>query len=208
MVAQGGEAAAREPPGAQIDLGMGAVDGAAAPPEAACRLGGVVGVARARSRRSRPGEEGARFFERRAQRRRADAVADDVEQIAMLPRGRIGELPRRAWRREADVEGSPTPAVEVARDPIPAPAAAVGQVSAADLFGALGECCGDGGRVHGAHFGIEAGAGEAGTESGDEEHGDLAGQLDGTCPVPASLFLLAAPGRRAAREARAPPSGP
>ena len=55
--------------------------------------------------------------------------------------------------------------------------------------------------------GGSAGAGEAGTESGDEEHGDLANRWMGRAPVPASLFLLAAPGRRAAREAQAPPSG-
>ena len=153
MEAECREAAAGEPAGVKVRFRMGAVDGTAAAPQAPRRLGGVVGVARARNRRSRPGEESAGLIERRAKRRRADAVADDVEQIAMLARGCIGEFPRRTGGREADVEGSAVPAVEVARDPVPAPAPPVGQVSVADLLGALCQRCGDGGRVHGAHFG-------------------------------------------------------
>ena len=47
VVAQRREAAAREPAGVEVRFRMGAIDGAAAPPQAACRLGGVVGVARA-----------------------------------------------------------------------------------------------------------------------------------------------------------------
>ena len=46
-------AAAREPPCAQVGLRMGAADGAAASPQAARRLGGIVG--RVRSRRARSG---------------------------------------------------------------------------------------------------------------------------------------------------------
>ena len=76
VVAQRREAAARETAGVQIGFGMGSIDGAATPPQAARRFGRVVAVAVARSRRSRQGEEGAGLVERRAQRRRVDAVAD------------------------------------------------------------------------------------------------------------------------------------
>ena len=203
MEAQGREAAAREPAGAQVGFRVGAVDGAAATPQASRRFGGVVGVARALGRRSRPGEEGAGLVERRAKRRRVDAMADDVEQIAMLPRGRIGEFSGRARRREADEEGSAAPAVEVARDPVPAPASAVGQVSAADLLGTLGERGGDGGRVHGAHFWIRRDPAKPGPSAVMGSMRDLAGRSMGRAPVPASLDLLEEPGRRAAREARA-----
>ena len=117
---------------------------------AAC--GGVVGIARApaRGRRSRQGEEGAGLVERRAKRRRARAVADDVEQVAVLPRRGVGELPRRAGRAKADVERAPAGAVEVARDPVAALAPAVRQVLPAHGLGAKAERGGDGGRVHGA----------------------------------------------------------
>ena len=85
MEAQRREAAARQPPGAEIPLRVGGVDGAAAAPQAARRFGRVVVVPLGRCRRSRQGEEGARLVERRAQRRRAQAMADDVEQVAVLP---------------------------------------------------------------------------------------------------------------------------
>ena len=94
--AQAGEPAAREPPRLEVAFGVRAVDGAATPPKAARRLGRVVGVALARGRRSRQGEEGASLVERRAQRRRARAMADDVEQVAVLARCGIGELAGRA----------------------------------------------------------------------------------------------------------------
>ena len=43
----------REPPGVEVRLGVGAADGAATPPKAAGRFGGVVSVRIARARRSR-----------------------------------------------------------------------------------------------------------------------------------------------------------
>jgi len=172
------------------------------------RLGGVLGLARARNRRSRPGEEGARFVERRAQRRRAVSVADDVEQIAMLARGCIGELPRCARGREADEEGAPAAAVEVACDPIPAPAAPVGQVAAAHLLGA----CAEGGRdasggAHDAHLGHLGEPAEPGSRAEMGRMRDLSGRCVGRAPVPSSTGLSPAPGRGAAREAHGAPSG-
>ncbi len=53
----------------EIGFGVGAVDRAALPPQAARRFGGVVVGPAARGRRNRQGEEGARLVERRAQRR-------------------------------------------------------------------------------------------------------------------------------------------
>ena len=133
---------------------MGAVDGAASPPQAASRFGGVVSAGIARSRRSRQGEEGAGLVERRAERRRARAMADEVEEVAMAPDGRIGPLPGRAGTVQADEEGSAAGAVKVARDPVTALAAAMGEVATADVFGARAKRGGDdgcGGRmvVHG-----------------------------------------------------------
>ena len=71
MEAQSREAAARHGPCLQIAFRMGAADGAAAAPQAAGRLGGVVAGARVRRRRSRQREECPRLVERRAQRRRS-----------------------------------------------------------------------------------------------------------------------------------------
>ena len=130
--AQRREAAARQTPRMQIAFGMAAVDGAAAPPQAACRLGRVVGRVRSRRQRSPriairdrlQGEEGARLVERRAQRRRAGAVADQVEQVAVLPRCRIRPATGLAGAGEADEERAPSGAVEVAADPVTAEPAA------------------------------------------------------------------------------------
>ena len=90
MKAQRREGAMREPAGVEICLGVGAADGAAAPPKAAGRFGGVVAVPLVRAWRSRQCEEGAGFIERGAQRRRTGTVADEIEQIAMLPCRRVG----------------------------------------------------------------------------------------------------------------------
>ena len=129
---------------------MGAVDGAATAPQAPRRFRGVVGIPLARGRRSRQGEEGAGLVERRAKRRRAQAMADDVEEVAVLARRGVGEFPRRAGAGEADVERAPAGAVEVARDPVAALAAPVRQVLPADGLGAARELGGDGGGIHGA----------------------------------------------------------
>ena len=80
----------------EIGFGVGAADGAATPLQAARRFHRVVRFASARRWRGRQGEEGAGLVEGRAQRRRADAVADDVEQVAVGADGRAGPLPRRA----------------------------------------------------------------------------------------------------------------
>ena len=53
MKAQRREGAMREPAGVEICFGVGAADGAAAPPKAAGRFRGVVGTRLARGRRSR-----------------------------------------------------------------------------------------------------------------------------------------------------------
>ena len=193
MEAQRREAAARETPCQEVRLGVGAVDGAAAPPQAARRFGRIVCVGLARRRRSRQGEEGARLVERRAQRRRVRAVTDDVEQVAVLARRGVGEFPRRAGAGEADVEGAAAGAVQVARDPVAALPASVGEIAAANGLGARAEGGGDGGRVHGA---APAGMGDM----------DTAGfsWLGGDTPIPAGPGLPAAPrSKRPARSAGA-----
>ena len=122
----------------QIALGMGAADRAALPPQAACRFGGVVVAGRARGRHSRQGEEGPRLVERRAQRRRAGAVADEVEQIAVLAGRGVGPLSGHTGAAEADEERPPAGAVEIARDPVAALLAAVREIAPADGFGLQG----------------------------------------------------------------------
>ena len=71
MEAQRREAAALNAARPQVGLGMGAIDGAAAPPEAAGRLGAVVVVGGFGGRHRGHGEEGARLGESRAERARA-----------------------------------------------------------------------------------------------------------------------------------------
>ena len=129
---------------------MRAVDRPAALPQAARRLAGVVGVGRARCRRSRQGEEGAGLGHGVAKRHAAHAVADEVEEVAIGALGSVGPIAGDAGGREADEEGSPAGAANVAGSPVPALPAPVGQVGAADLLGALAECLGDPGGVHGA----------------------------------------------------------
>ena len=92
----------REPTGVEIGLGVGTADGAATPPQAAGRFRGVVSVRLARARRSRQSEEGAGLMERRAQCRRIGAVADKIEQIAMLPGRRVGPFSWNARAGKAD----------------------------------------------------------------------------------------------------------
>ena len=106
------EAAAVDCPGTQVGLGMGAVDGAAALPQAASRFRPVVGVGTAIEGRGRQGEEGASLGEGGAERARAGGDADEVEQIPVLAGRGVGPLARRCraarggrrasalWRRE------------------------------------------------------------------------------------------------------------
>ena len=161
MEAQCREPAACQPARVQISLGMGAGDGAALPPQAARRFGRVIAVACARRRRSpriadrrsprigvrarRQGEKRARLVERRAQRRRVHAMADEVEQVAMNSRRGVGPLAGDAGTGEADEERAPAGAVEVAGDPIAAQLAAVRQVAPADRLGLQAERGGDAG---------------------------------------------------------------
>ena len=145
MEAQRREAASQESARAEIALGVGAVDRAALPPQAARRFGGVVVAAAARGRRSRQGEEGARLVERRAQRRRAGAVADEVEEIAVLAGRGVGPLAGEAGTAEADEERPPAGAVEISRHPVAAVLAAVREIAPADGFGVGAERGGDAG---------------------------------------------------------------
>ena len=144
------ETAAVDRPGAQIGLGMGAVDGAAALPQAARRLRAVVGVCGMGDGRGRQREEGARLREGDAERAGAGGDADEVEQVAVLPGARVGPLSGRAGRGQADEEGAPPGAANVAGGPVAAVLAAVGEIAPADLLGAGAEGGGDGGGVHGA----------------------------------------------------------
>ncbi len=136
--------------GPEVRLGMRAVDGAAAPPEAARRLAGVVGPVRRRCRRSRQRQECAGLGHGVAERHVAHAVTDEVEEIAMGSLGGVGPLAGNAGGREADEERAPAGAANVAGGPVPALPAPVGQVGAADLFGALAEGLCDPGGVHAA----------------------------------------------------------
>ena len=93
MEAQRGEAAAVDGADLEIVLGVGAVDGAARAPEAACGLDAVVCGGLAAGGDRRHGEEGAGFVEGGLERRRADAETDEVEQVAVLAGGGVGHLP-------------------------------------------------------------------------------------------------------------------
>ena len=145
METQRREPAAREASGPEVRFGMGAVHRAATPPQAARRFGGVVVARIARSRRSRQGEEGAGLVERRAEGRRVRAMTDEVEQVAVAAFGCVGPLAGDAGTVEADEEGAAPGSVEVARDPVAPLAAAMGEVAAANVFGARAERGGDGG---------------------------------------------------------------
>ena len=137
---------------------MGAADRPALPPQAARRFGGVIRAAES-SRRRRPrigvrgrlqGEEGARLVERRAQRRRAGAVTDEIEQVAVFGGRGVGPAARDAGTVETDEQRPPAGAVEIARDPVAALSSAMGKIAPADGLGLQAERRGDGGGVHGA----------------------------------------------------------
>ena len=113
------------PRGAEIRLGVGAVDGAAALPQPTGRFGAVVVVGGFGGGHRGHGEEGARLGESSAERARAGGNANEIEEVAVLARGRVHELPGRAGRCEADEERPPPRAVEVAGGPVPALLAAL-----------------------------------------------------------------------------------
>ena len=93
VVAERGEAAAVDRLGAQIGLGVGAVDGAATPPEAA--MGG--------SERKAHASMGAS----RSESAPEDGETDEIEQVVVLAGARVGP-PRRHGEFTADI-----PAMEV-----------------------------------------------------------------------------------------------
>ena len=141
-----------------------------------------------------------------AERGRAGGDADEIEEVAVLAGAGVSPLPGDAGGREADEEGAPPRAANVAGGPVSALLAALGQVAAADFLGACAEGCGDsGGRAHGAHLGREQEPAKPGRVSGDGAHGRPRRRLRGTRPGPGPLGLSPEPGRRAAREAPARP---
>ena len=161
------------PPYPQIGLGVGAVDGAAAPPEAACRLHAVVVFGHGGGLHGRRCEEGVRLGQRGAERSRAGGDADEVEEVAVLARGGIRPLAWNAGGREADEERAPAGAANVTGGPVAPLLAALGQVAAAHLLGACAERGRDaGGGAHGADLGREA---RLGREGGPAEPGPRAG---------------------------------
>ena len=153
------------------------------------------------------GEEGARLGEGGAERARAGGDADEVEEVAVLAGGGVGPLAGDAGRREADEEGAPPGAADVAGGPVSAVLAAVGEIAPADLLGARAEGGGDGGGVHGAHPARMTAPAKPGRRMNSESMGAPRSRLPGERPVPAPLRLPPAPGRRAQREARAQPYG-
>ena len=122
-------------------------------PQAPCGGGAVPGYRRVppgrlRVPRRRQGEEGAGLVEGGAKRPGADAVADEVEEVAVLAGGGVGPLAGRPRGGEgATNKDRPPGAAEVAGDPVPALPAAVGEVAPAHCLGASGECRGEGGGV-------------------------------------------------------------
>ena len=158
MEAQRREAAAVDGARPEIRFRMRAVDGATAPPEAACRVGAVVVFGGAVGGHRRRCEEGARLGEGDAERACAGGDADEVEEVAVLAGRGVGPLAGNARRREPDEERAPPRAASVTGGPVPALPAAVGQVAPADVLGACGERGGDGGgRAHDADLGSEGG---------------------------------------------------
>ena len=159
MEAQRREAAVPQSPGAEVGVGQGAFEGAATSPQAPGRGGAVPGRGRAGpnglrdvAHHHRQGEEGAGLVEGGAERRGADAVADEVEEVAVLSGGGIGPLAGRPRGAEAHVEGAPAGAVEVAGDPVAALSASVGEVAPAHRLGGSGQGGGEsrgGAGVHG-----------------------------------------------------------
>ena len=208
MEAKRGEAAAVDRPGAEIGLGMGAVDGAAALPQAAGRLGAVVAVGTGRGWHRGQREEGARLGKGGAERARAGGDADEIQQIAVRSFGGIRPLSGHAGRRKADEEGAAPGAADVAGHPVTAAPAALRQVAPAHLLGAGCESCGDlGGRAHDARFRRERGPAEPGQGEGMRRMARPLRMLRGTRPGPGqrpASRRRGAGGRCAKREPSSP----
>ena len=168
------EAAAVDGARPEIGLGVGSVDGAAAAPQAARRFRAVVGVGDGGDRGGRQREECARLGQRRAERARAGGDADEVQEIAVRSLGGIRPLAGDAGRREADEEGAPAGAANVAGGPVAAVLAAVGEVAPADLLGARAEGGGDGGGVHRAGSARMTAPAKPGRRTNVESMGHLA----------------------------------
>ena len=141
MVAQGGPVElSGDTSGAQIGLGRRTGNGAAGMEQA---TGGLRRSARRRLQlrspdrlgRARQGEEGARLVERVAQGAKAAIERDQIEEIAMLAGRGIGPFAGSAGTGvgtvETDIEAAPGRVPDVARDPVAALAASVGEISAA-----------------------------------------------------------------------------
>ena len=153
---EGRETAMVNRPGPEIGLGVSAVYGTATPPKAARCFHPVVGAGAIGDGHCRHGKEGAGLGEGGAKRAQAGGDADQVEEIAVLGGGGIGPLSRNARRRDADEERAPLGAANVSSGPIAALFAAVGEVSPADLLGAIAKSGGDGGgRAHGTGLAIK-----------------------------------------------------
>ncbi len=145
-------------PGSKIGLGVGAVYGMATSPQAARCFNPVVGPGAIGGRDWRHGEEATGLRKGGAKRARAGGDVDQIEEISVLPGGAVGPLSGNAWRREADEERAPFGAANIAGSPIPALLAAVGEVSPANLLGAIAKSGGEsGGRAHGTGLAIKKG---------------------------------------------------
>ena len=140
-----------------------------------------------RSSRPTPAEPAGRG---RPGPRRARAMPDEIEQVAVLSGGRVGPLPGNTGTVQADEERAPASAFEIAGDPVPALLAALGQVTPADGLGARAERGGDVG-------GGRCGTGRWGRHDGPPLDGR--GTPDTGRPLPPA----GAGGRSAARSADA-----
>ena len=145
MEAQRRKAADVQAAGAEVAFRVGAAEGAAGAPQAPGRSGAVPGRGRVcavglrvPALRCGQGEEGAGLVEGGAEGACPDAVADEVEQVAVLAGRRIGPPPAgRPRGAQAHEQGPPLGAVEVAGDPVAALPAAVGKVAPAHGLGAF-----------------------------------------------------------------------
>ncbi len=142
-----------------------------------------------RSSRPTPAEPAGRG---RPGPRRARAMPDEIEQVAVLSGGRVGPLPGNTGTVQADEERAAASAFEIAGDPVPALLAALGQVTPAHGLGARSE--------RGGHVGgWRCGTGRWGRHDGPPLDGR--GTPDTGRPLPPA----GAGGRSAARSADAMP---
>ena len=127
----------------QIDLRNRTFDRLRDREQASCRF---LGAVRSRSRRvlwSRQAEKRARFVENIAQAIEASIARDEIEQIAMFARRRVGPFAggtsARVGTSETDEQAAAWLVGDIAHLPITALAAAIGKIVTADGFGILGQ---------------------------------------------------------------------